>query len=77
MKPVLVPVMDLLFASHIYKACQTGSATCDCSTEAGVRSGIYLHMMQEKGPGELASDPCRRGATVASQRSPGPQAPAG
>ena len=55
MKPVLVPVMKLLFASPA-KAARPVSYLC-CSIEAGARSGIYLHMMQEKEPGELARDP--------------------
>ena len=55
MKPVLVPVMKLLFASPA-TAARPVSYLC-CSTEAGARSGIYLHMMQEREPGELARDP--------------------
>ena len=55
MKPILVPVMKLLFSSPA-RAARPVSYLC-CSEEAGRRSGIYLHMMQEKEPGELAKDP--------------------
>lgn len=55
LKPILVPVMKLLFASPA-KAARPVSYLC-CSTEAGAQSGLYLHMMQEKQPGESAADP--------------------
>jgi len=55
MKPVVVPIMKLLFSSPA-KAAKPVSYLC-CSVEGGKRSGIYLHMTQEKEPGERAKDP--------------------
>ena len=55
MKPLLSPVMGLLFARP-EKAARPVTHLC-CAPELGRRSGVYLHMMREKRPSALARDP--------------------
>ena len=55
LKPLLVPVMKLAFSSPA-RAARPVTYLC-CSEDAGERSGIYLHMMQEKEPSRWAMDP--------------------
>ena len=54
MKPVLMPLMRLLFASPA-KAARPVIYLC-CAEAMGQRSGAYLHMMREKEPSALAKD---------------------
>ena len=54
LKPVLFPLMRLLFASP-EKAARPVLYLC-CAEDMGRRSGVYLHMMREKQPSMLASD---------------------
>lgn len=53
-KPVLFPVMKLLFASP-EKAARPVIYLC-CAEEMGWRSGVYLHLMREKPASPLARD---------------------
>lgn len=55
MKPLLSPIMRLLFAGP-GKAAWPVTYLC-CAPEMGRRSGVYLHMMREKEPSALALDP--------------------
>ena len=55
LKLLLSPLMRLFF-SRPARAARPVSYLC-CAAEAGRRSGIYLHMMQEKEPSPLALDP--------------------
>ena len=52
LKPVLFPVMKLLFASP-EKAARPVIYLC-CAEEMGRRSGVYLHLMREKPASPLA-----------------------
>lgn len=54
LKPVLVPVMKLLFATP-EKASKPVIYLC-CAEEMGRRSGVYLHLMREKPASPLARD---------------------
>lgn len=54
LKPIVHPVMKLLFQSP-EKAAKPVIYLC-CSDEAGVRTGMYLHMMVEKEMSEIATD---------------------
>ena len=54
LRPVLAPLMRLLFASPA-KAAQPVIHLC-CSDAMGRRTGAYLHMMREKEPSALARD---------------------
>jgi len=54
LKPLLQPVMRLFFAAP-EKAAAPVTYAC-CEGEMGRRSGVYLHLMQEKKPSELAMD---------------------
>ena len=54
LKPVLYPVMNLLFASPD-KAAKPVIYLC-CAEEMGRRSGVYLHLMREKPASPLARD---------------------
>ena len=54
LKPVLYPVMKLLFASP-QKAAKPVIYLC-CAEEMGRRSGVYLHLMREKPASRLAMD---------------------
>ena len=54
LKPLLVAVMKLLFASP-EKAAQPVIYLC-CAEEMGRRSGVYLHLMREKPASPLAMD---------------------
>ena len=54
LKPILHPVMRLLFQSP-EKAARPVIYLC-CSDEAGARTGMYLHMMVEKQMSALATD---------------------
>ena len=54
MKPLLSPIMGLLFAGP-EKAARPVIYLC-CAAEMGQRSGVYLHMMREKNPSPLAMD---------------------
>ena len=54
LKPLLVPVMKLLFASP-EKAAKPVIYLC-CAEEMGRRSGVYLHLMREKPASPLARD---------------------
>lgn len=53
-KPILSPIMKLLFRSP-EKAAEPVLYLA-CSDDAATRSGIYLHMMKEKQPSTLALD---------------------
>ena len=55
LKPILQPTMKLFFLSPA-KAARPVSYLC-CAEDAGARSGMYLHMMREKRPSDLATDP--------------------
>lgn len=52
LKPLIYPVMKLFFLPPA-RAAAPVSYLC-CAGDAGKRSGIYLHMMREKHPSELA-----------------------
>ena len=54
MKPLLSPIMGLLFAGP-EKAARPVIHLC-CAAETGRKTGIYLHMMREKKPSPLAMD---------------------
>ena len=54
LKPLLVPVMRLLFATP-EKAAEPVTYLC-CAEEMGQRSGAYLHIMRETEPSTLAAD---------------------
>lgn len=54
LKPVLYPVMNMLFASP-EKAARPVIYLC-CAEEMGRRSGVYLHLMREKPASPLARD---------------------
>ncbi|MYF70221.1 MAG: SDR family NAD(P)-dependent oxidoreductase [Proteobacteria bacterium] len=54
LKPVLYPVMKLLFASP-EKAARPVIYLC-CAQEMGRRSGVYLHLMRERPASPLARD---------------------
>ena len=54
MKPLIHPVTRLLFATP-EKAAAPVTHAC-CAEEMGRRSGVYLHLMQEKKPSALALD---------------------
>ena len=54
LKPVLYPVMNLLFASP-EKAAKSVIYLC-CAEEMGCRSGVYIHLMREKPASPLARD---------------------
>lgn len=54
LKPVLFPIMRLAFASPEQAAAPVTYACC--AEDAGRRSGIYLHLMQEKDPSPHAMD---------------------
>ncbi|MDE0001670.1 MAG: SDR family NAD(P)-dependent oxidoreductase [Rhodospirillaceae bacterium] len=54
LKPLLYPVMKLLFASP-EKAAKPVIYLC-CAEEMGRRSGVYLHLMREKSASPLARD---------------------
>ena len=54
LKPLVLPVMKLLFQSP-QKASAPVTYLC-CSEEAGARTGMYLHMMVEKQMSALAVD---------------------
>ena len=47
--------MKLFFLSPA-RAARPVSYLC-CAADTGARSGMYLHMMREKRPSELATDP--------------------
>ena len=55
LKVVLQPLMRLFFSSPA-KAARPICYLC-CAPDAGMRSGIYLHMMRETEPSALAMDP--------------------
>lgn len=61
LKPLLGPIMKFFFLSP-EKAAQPVSYLC-CADAPGSRSGMYLHMMREKRPSDLATDP-RSGARL-------------
>ncbi|MCY4097366.1 MAG: hypothetical protein OXF40_03785, partial [Rhodospirillales bacterium] len=54
LKPVLYPVMKLLFASP-EKAARPVIYLC-CAEKMGRHSGVYLHLMREKPESPLARD---------------------
>ena len=54
LKPLLYPVMRLLFATP-EKAAAPVTYAC-CAEEMGRRSGVYLHLMREKEASPLAMD---------------------
>ncbi|MDE3262150.1 MAG: SDR family NAD(P)-dependent oxidoreductase [Acidobacteriota bacterium] len=54
LKPLLFPVMRLAFASP-EKAAAPVTYAC-CAEDAGRRTGLYLHLMQEKDPSPYAMD---------------------
>jgi len=54
MKPLLYPVMRLFFAEPAKAAAPVIHACC--AEDMGRRSGVYLHLMQEKEPSLLAMD---------------------
>lgn len=54
-KPLLVPVMKLLFRSPQQAA--EPVLYLACAAEMGQRTGAYLHMMREKSTSQAASDP--------------------
>lgn len=54
LKPLLQPVMRMFFAAPA-KAAAPVTHAC-CAEEMGRRSGVYLHLMQEKEPSALAMD---------------------
>ena len=54
LKPLLFPVMRLAFASPARAAAPVTYACC--AEDAGRRSGLYLHLMQEKDPSPYALD---------------------
>ncbi len=54
LKPLLHPVMRLFFAPP-EKAAAPVTYAC-CADDMGKRSGVYLHLMQEKQPSALAMD---------------------
>ena len=54
LKPLVYPLMKLFFLTPT-RAAEPVSYLC-CAGDAGKRSGIYLHMMREKRPSELATD---------------------
>lgn len=54
MKLILYPVMHLFFAAP-EKAAAPVTYAC-CAEDMGRRSGVYLHLMQEKKPSALATD---------------------
>ena len=54
MKPLIHPFTRLLFATP-EKAAAPVTYAC-CEEEMGRRSGVYLHLMQEKDPSALAMD---------------------
>lgn len=54
MKLILYPVMRLFFAAP-EKAAAPVTYAC-CAEDMGRRSGVYLHLMQEKRPSALATD---------------------
>ena len=54
LKPLLYPVMRLFFAEPA-KAAGPVIHAC-CAEDMGRRSGVYLHLMQEKAPSLLAID---------------------
>ena len=54
LKPLLYPVMKLLFATP-EKAAAPVIHLC-CAEDVGRRSGVYLHLMREKDPSTLAMD---------------------
>ena len=53
LKPLVYPLMKLFFLTP-EKAAEPVSYLC-CAGDAGKRSGIYLHMLREKRPSELAT----------------------
>ena len=55
LKPLVYPLMRLFFLPPT-RAAAPVSYLC-CAGDAGKRSGIYLHMMREKRPSELATNP--------------------
>ncbi|MDE2882111.1 MAG: SDR family NAD(P)-dependent oxidoreductase [Acidobacteriota bacterium] len=54
LKPLLFPVMRLTFASPA-KAAAPVTYAC-CAEDTGRRTGLYLHLMQEKDPSPYAMD---------------------
>ncbi len=54
MKPLLLPIMRLFFAEPAKAAAPVVYACC--AQDMGRRSGVYLHLMQEKEPARLALD---------------------
>ncbi len=54
LKPLIYPLMKLFFLSPA-RAAAPVSYLC-CADDAGRRSGIYLHMLREKRPSELATN---------------------
>lgn len=54
LKPLLHPIMRLFFAAPEQAAAPVTYACCADDLER--RSGVYLHLMQEKGPSALAMD---------------------
>ena len=54
LKPIIHPLMKLFFQSP-QKAAEPVIYLC-CAAEAGARTGIYLHMMEEKQTSALALD---------------------
>ena len=75
LKVVLHPLMRTFFSSPA-KAARPVSHLC-CAPDAARRSGIYLHMMREREPSALATDP-EQGARLweASQKLVDKHAPA-
>ena len=59
LKPLLKPLMKWFFPSPT-QAAGPVSYLC-CAGPPGSRSGMYLHMMREKHPSELATDPANGG----------------
>ena len=54
LKPLLSPIMRLCFAAPAKAAAPVIHACC--AEDMGRRSGVYLHLMQEKRPSPLAMD---------------------
>lgn len=75
LRPVLYPVMRLFFAAP-GKAAAPVTHAC-CTEDMGRRSGVYLHLMQEKRPSALAMDEAagarlwRESAALLARHAPG------
>jgi NAD(P)-dependent dehydrogenase (short-subunit alcohol dehydrogenase family) len=54
LKPVLFPIMRMAFAAPEQAAAPVTYACC--AEDTGRRTGLYLHLMQEKDPSPLAMD---------------------